>query len=142
MSSTETDRPRSTVLGCALGVAALALTSHLPPASASTLPQGFQETVVFSGLTQPTAVRFASDGRVFVAEKSGIIKLFPSLTSTTPTVFADLRTNVHNFWDRGLLGLAALGDGRRNLGRLPDPPRPDDRRLRRGGTAFPAAGHG
>src|SRR5262249_25351808 len=110
MSSRETDRPRSTVLGCALGVATLALTSHLPPASASTLPQGFQETVVFSGLTQPTAVRFASDGRVFVAEKSGIIKLFPSLTSTTPTVFADLRTNVHNFWDRGLLGLALHPD--------------------------------
>ena len=24
----------------------------------------------------------------------------------TPTMFADLRTNVHNFWDRGLLGMA------------------------------------
>jgi glucose/arabinose dehydrogenase len=73
---------------------------------AVTLPAGFQETVVFSGLTNPTAVRFASDGRVFVAEKSGIIKVFDSLTDTTPTVFADLRTEVHNFWDRGLLGLA------------------------------------
>ena len=29
----------------------------------------FQQSVVFSGLTQPTAVEFASDGRVFVAEK-------------------------------------------------------------------------
>ena len=50
------------------------------------------EEVVFSGLTQPTAVRFAKDGRVFVAEKSGLIKVFDSLTDTTPTVFADLRT--------------------------------------------------
>ena len=32
--------------------------------------------------------------------------MFDSLTDTTPTVFADLRTQVHNFWDRGLLGLA------------------------------------
>src|SRR5918996_617877 len=71
-----------------------------------TLPAGFQESIVFSGLTQPTAVRFASDGRVFVAEKSGLIKVFDGLADPTPTVFADLRTNVYNFWDRGLLGLA------------------------------------
>jgi hypothetical protein len=43
------------------------------PAGAATLPAGFQESVVFSGLTNPTAVRFASDGRVFVAEKRGVI---------------------------------------------------------------------
>ena len=52
------------------------------------------------------AVRFASDGRVFVAEKNGRINVFDSLTDTTPTVFADLNVNVYNFWDRGLLGLA------------------------------------
>jgi cysteine-rich repeat protein len=73
---------------------------------AATLPFGFQDTTVFSGLTQPTAFKFASDGRVFVAEKSGLIKVFDSLTDPTPTVFADFRTNVHNYWDRGLLGLA------------------------------------
>lgn len=31
--------------------------------------------------------------------------MFDNVLDTTPTVFADLRTNVHNFWDRGLLGL-------------------------------------
>jgi glucose/arabinose dehydrogenase len=77
-----------------------------PSATESVVPSGFQETVVFSGLTQPTAVKFSPDGRVFVAEKSGLIKIFSSLSDTTPTVFADLRTNVYNFWDRGLLGLA------------------------------------
>ncbi len=78
------------------------------PAAAhtATLPSGFQETVVFSGLTNPTVVRFSPDGRVFVAEKSGLIKVFDNLTDPTPTVFADLSTNVHNFWDRGLLGFA------------------------------------
>src|SRR4029077_13347766 len=76
------------------------------PAGAVALPSGFQQSVVFSGLTQPTAIQFASDGRVFVAEKSGLIKVFSSLTNPTPTIFADLRTNVHNYWDRGLLGLA------------------------------------
>src|SRR5438128_9340142 len=72
----------------------------------ATLPAGFTESTVFSGLTNPTAVRFSPDGRVFVAEKSGLIKVFTNLSNTTPTVFHDLRTNVHNYWDRGLLGLA------------------------------------
>jgi glucose/arabinose dehydrogenase len=75
-------------------------------ASAGTLQSGFQERAAISGLTQPTAMQFSPDGRVFVAEKSGLIKVFDDLNDTTPTTFADLRTNVHNFWDRGLLGMA------------------------------------
>ncbi len=95
--------------GLAPQFAALALglvLTHAVAASAQpVLPTNFQETVALSGLEFPTAVKFAADGRVFVAEKSGLIKVFDSLTDTTPTVFADLRTQVHNFWDRGLLGL-------------------------------------
>ncbi len=67
---------------------------------------GFTDQLVFSGLSNPTAVRFAADGRVFVAEKSGLIKVFDGLADTSPTIFADLNVQVHNFWDRGLLGLA------------------------------------
>ena len=52
-------------------------------------------------------VRFAPDGRVFVATKSGIINVFDSLDDTTPTQFADLRSKVHDYWDRGLLGHGA-----------------------------------
>src|SRR5215204_5050514 len=93
---------------CTILLAGLAvgMQADSPPAAAAGLPVGFQEEIVFSGLTLPTSVRFAPDGRVFVAEKSGIIKVFDNLTDSTPTVFADLRTQVHNFWDRGLLGLA------------------------------------
>ena len=75
-------------------------------APAATYPTGFSEQTVFSGLSNPTAIRFASDGRVFVAEKSGLVKVFDSLSDPQPDIFADLRTQVHNFWDRGLLGLA------------------------------------
>jgi glucose/arabinose dehydrogenase/PKD repeat protein len=91
-----------------VGAAAVAaLVVWLPvSASAATYPAGFSEQTVFSGLTNPTAIRFASDGRVFVAEKSGLVKVFDSLSDPQPDVFADLRTQVHNFWDRGLLGLA------------------------------------
>jgi glucose/arabinose dehydrogenase len=73
--------------------------------TAAVPPSGFSEIVAVSGLTQPTTVAFAADGRVFVGEKSGVIKVFDSLSDSSPTVFADLRTQVHNFWDRGLLGL-------------------------------------
>ena len=75
-------------------------------ALAGTLPAGFNETTVWSGLGNPTVIRFAPDGRVFVASKSGIINVFDGLGDTTPTVYADLRTRVHDFWDRGLLGVA------------------------------------
>ncbi|CAN5279560.1 hypothetical protein BH18ACT14_BH18ACT14_13650 [soil metagenome] len=86
-------------------VAFLALGTAVP-AEAATLPTGFQDTAVFSGLDRPTAVRFAADGRVFVAQKNGIVKVFSSVTATTGTTFADLRSQVDDYWDRGLLGLA------------------------------------
>ncbi len=70
------------------------------------VPSGFEETPAFSGLTAPTAIRFAADGRVFVAEQSGLIKVFDNLSDPTASVYADLRTNVQQFWDRGLLGMA------------------------------------
>lgn len=79
---------------------------YVAPARIAGAQGGFTETIALTGLTYPTVVKFSPDGRVFVAEKSGIIKVFPSLGSTTPTIFADLTTQVYNFWDRGLLGLA------------------------------------
>lgn len=96
-------------------VAALVVTLLTPavrpePARAANLPPGFSESVVLSGLTQPTMVRFARDGRVFVAEKRGVIKVFDGLGDSTPETFADLRTEVYNFWDRGLLSIALHPD--------------------------------
>jgi glucose/arabinose dehydrogenase len=74
-------------------------------AAGQTLPPGFQLETVFSGRTNPVAVRFAPDGRVFVAEKSGLLWGYESLTDPTPTLVVDLRVQVHNYWDRGMLGL-------------------------------------
>ena len=44
--------------------------------TALALPTGMHESVVFSGLTNPTNIEFAADGRIFVAEKSGTIKVY------------------------------------------------------------------
>ena len=84
----------------------LALLAVLPGAAHAIVPPGFQESVAWSGLVNPTAVEFASDGRVFVAEKRGRVLQYDSLADPTPTVYADLSNAVHDFWDRGLLGLA------------------------------------
>ena len=89
-----------TVLGALLSL------SSASSSRAVSLPAGFAEETLVTGLTQPSAVRFSSDGRVFVAEKSGLIKEFDSVSDTTPRVYADLRQKVHDFWDRGLLGIA------------------------------------
>jgi glucose/arabinose dehydrogenase len=84
----------------------VALCAPSSAAAAATLPPQFQESVVFDGLDLPTALSFAHDGRVFVAEESGRILVYADVDDPSPTLFADLSTNVHNFWDRGLLGLA------------------------------------
>jgi glucose/arabinose dehydrogenase len=84
-----------------------ALLATLAGAAAATgtmLPSGFEETTVLRGLTEPTAVAFAPDGRIFVAEKSGLVKVFPGFDSEG-AVLVDLRTNVFNFLDRGLHNL-------------------------------------
>jgi glucose/arabinose dehydrogenase len=76
------------------------------PARAVTLPSGFEQSTAIPGLDAPTDIEIAANGRVFVAEKSGLVKTFDSLSDTSPATFADLRTQVHNFSSRGLLGLA------------------------------------
>jgi glucose/arabinose dehydrogenase len=87
----------------AVGVATVAVG---PAGAAPVVRTGFADNVVFAGLDAPTAIAFAPDGEVFVAEKSGIVVRFDSVADSTPSQFADLRTQTHNFWDRGLLGLA------------------------------------
>jgi len=69
------------------------------------LPDGFVETTVFSGLNLPTMVRFASDGRVFVVEKGGLVRAFDSLSDTTAKTVINLSGATYGWWDRGLLGM-------------------------------------
>lgn len=95
-------RRLSAVFSLALVLLALPATASAEPA----LPPGFQDEVVFKGLEQPTNFVFADDGRVFVAEKPGRILVYENLADKSPTVFADLRGDVYDNGDRGLLGLA------------------------------------
>lgn len=97
-------RAATTVASALIALVAL-LALPMQAAAEPALPAGFQDEIVFEGLEQPTNFRFAPDGRVFVAEKPGRILAFDNLSDTTPTVFADLRGDVYDNGDRGLLGL-------------------------------------
>jgi hypothetical protein len=100
------------VLGCALLLTFAA--GHAAPALAEPiLPPGFQDTelelegfIAGKGLEYPTAMRFAPNGELFVAQKTGEVLRYESVNDKTPTTFADLRTNVFDLGDRGILGLA------------------------------------
>jgi PKD repeat protein len=77
-----------------------------PPAGAVTgLPAGFGTSTELSGLTRPTRVAWAPDGRRFATEKDGVLKVAAAGSSTLQTVL-DIRSEVNSFQDRGLLGLA------------------------------------
>ncbi len=74
---------------------------------AQSIPPGFQEELFLSGRTEPTAIRFTADDQVMVAEKGGRIYAYGSYQAPgSGQLVIDLNTAVHNFWDRGLLGMA------------------------------------
>ena len=95
---------------CAVTLAALAAAcAAVPAAHAVTLPSGFQQRTELSGLTRPTKIAWAPDGRRFVAEKDGRVRV-AGPTGTSTTVLLDLRSVVNDVADRGLLGLAVDSD--------------------------------
>src|SRR5687768_13697285 len=70
--------------------------------AATTLP-GFQEEVVTTALLRPTSMAFTPDGRLFVTEQGGRIRILKDgqLLATPLATFA-----VDTTQSRGLLGLA------------------------------------
>jgi len=72
-------------------------------AIAATLPTGFSESVVASGLANPTAMDFAPDGRLFVCEQGGALRVVKN-GALLPTPF--LTVTVDSSGERGLLGVA------------------------------------
>jgi glucose/arabinose dehydrogenase len=72
-------------------------------AGAATLPAGFSETRVATGLASPTAMAIAPDGRIFVAEKGGTLRVVKN-NALLPTPF--LTVGVSTQSERGLLGVA------------------------------------
>ena len=77
-----------------------------PPAARAgpTVPPGFVDETIVTGLDQPTSLAFAPNGEMFVAEKDGSILHFDDPPSSSQPV-VDLGTQVYSAGDRGLLGM-------------------------------------
>ena len=70
---------------------------------AATLPAGFSETLIANGLSNPTAMDFAPDGRLFVCLQGGSLRVIKN-GSLLSTPF--LTRAVDSSGERGLLGIA------------------------------------
>jgi len=70
---------------------------------AATVPAGFTDTLVASGLNTPTAMAIAPDGRIFVCQQGGALRVIKNGV-LLPTPF--LTVTVDSSGERGLLGVA------------------------------------
>jgi glucose/arabinose dehydrogenase len=69
---------------------------------AATLPAGFEETTFIEGLNGATSMELAPDGRIFISEKFGDIKIVKNgQLLNTPALTIDVDT----FRDRGISGI-------------------------------------
>ena len=74
-------------------------------AFAQTVPSGFSVTTVIStGLTSPTCFCFAPDGRIFIGQKGGGIRVWTPSAGLLPTPFFSISVNASG--EMGLLGIA------------------------------------
>lgn len=80
-----------------------------PNAAPGAYLDGFREEVAVTGFLLPTVLEFLPDGRILVAEKSGIVRIVKDGV-VLPTPFLDLSAEVNDYYERGLLGLAADPD--------------------------------
>src|SRR5688572_9487830 len=67
------------------------------------LPNGFTESVVASGLSNPTAMEISPEGRLFVAEQGGTLEVHQGGSRLQANFFRDTPLSVNASGERGLL---------------------------------------
>src|SRR5262245_5711966 len=70
---------------------------------AGQVPPGFEDEVFVKGLKQPTTCEFAPDGRLFILEKGGSVRIFKEGKLLPAQA---LQIQVNTISERGLLGIA------------------------------------
>ena len=81
-------------------------TEFVSEEEANLVPSGFVDETLATGLTNPTTMEFAPDGRVFVTQQTGELRV---LTNANPPVLLQapfLTVTVGTLGERGLLGVA------------------------------------
>src|SRR4051794_942332 len=96
----------------ALACACLPLFAAVPAAGSPVFENaGFDDQLVAAGFDQPTAFAYTPDGRTFVTEKAGRVRVVPAGASaplSTPLI--DISGHVNSSTDRGLLGITVDAD--------------------------------
>jgi glucose/arabinose dehydrogenase len=94
------DTPSSAITAIACYWALLCAVSC---AEAATVPSGFGDSKIASGIVNPTAMAFAPDGRLFLCEQGGRVRVVKDgVLRTDPFI----TFNVDSSGERGLLGIA------------------------------------
>ena len=94
----------------AVGLAFFGLPIGQAAEATATFPREFvSESFIRGDLVLPTALAFAPNQTVFIAEKRGVVRVWRQ-GALLPEPFIDLQDEVHNYHDRGLLGLALHPD--------------------------------
>lgn len=76
----------------------------LPAAhSAATVPSGFTDSTIATGLVSPTAMALAPDGRLFVTQQTGAVRVIKNGVLLAQPF---LKLTVNSSGERGLLGIA------------------------------------
>jgi glucose/arabinose dehydrogenase len=84
-------------------VVSVLASSSVEVAYTATVPPGFTDSLVAAGLTNPTAMALAPDGRIFVCEQGGTLRVIKNgVLLATPF----LTVTVDSSGERGLLGVA------------------------------------
>jgi glucose/arabinose dehydrogenase len=113
-TSSETVRSEKVILGSLLlamvlfallaSVVAVVAFSANSARGAAALPPNFARSQVVGGLASPTAMEFAPDGRLFVAEQRGTLRVLKA--GGKLATFLDISGSVDSAGERGLLGVA------------------------------------
>src|SRR6187200_1308581 len=94
---------RNNYLTAGASIIFLLIAAAALPAAAATLPAGFTETQIASGMSSPTAMAFTPDGRIFVCQQGGALRVIKN-GALLATPFVTVPTSASG--ERGLLGVA------------------------------------
>ena len=95
------------VISLALLLGLLPIFLFSKPASGVNLPsEEFTQERLVGGLTRPTAMQFAPDGKLFVAEQAGVMQVVNTDGTLQNPSFLNISSKVDPRGERGLLGVA------------------------------------
>lgn len=81
-----------------------------PSDSLAGVPPDFEQLTLISELSYPTAMAWAPDGRLFVAEQDGRVRVASPQLVLQARPLLDISDHVNSYGDRGLLGIALDAD--------------------------------